>query len=488
MITGEMITGSVLTLLPETLLIVAACALLIIGVLHKGAAFPFISKLSAFFMLVLAVYIGWLGIDAEADIAFGGMVIRDGFSNFVAILILVGAAASTMMAQSDFQGRTLARFEYPILIMLATVGMLLMITSNDLLTLYIGIEMQSLALYVMAAFDRNTQKSPEAGMKYFILGAISSGFLLYGSSLIYGYAGSTQFALIGQSLVADQVVPVGLIIGLVFLLAGLAFKISAVPFHMWTPDVYQGAPMAVTALFAIVPKLAALALIIRIVHGPFAPVWFDAQQILIALSLASMFIGAIGALIQDNLKRLLAYSAITNMGIAMIGVIAGGAIGVAGTLTYLSLYTVMGIGIFACILGLRKEGLAVQSMDDLAGLIRSHPMMAYMLAGFLFSLSGIPPLAGFFGKLAVFQSAIAQDMIWLAVLGVVASVIAAAYYLRVIKVMLFDTPVGEAVTLAPMGLAHKVMIALSAAIIALFVLNPQLLFTLTETAAATLFG
>lgn len=487
-VTTEMVSRSVMTLLPEVTLISIACILLVIGVLDRKLPFSVMSRIAAIVMMGVAVWIALLGFDAGPVSAFGGMVVRDGFANFMGVLILIGAASSILMAETDFKGRATAKFEYPILVMLATAGMLLMVTSSDLLTLYIGIEMQSLALYVLAAFERNTQKSPEAGMKYFILGAISSGFLLYGSSLIYGYAGTTQFALIGQALVADGAVSIGLIVGLVFLLAGLAFKISAVPFHMWTPDVYQGAPMAVTALFGIVPKLAALALIIRLVHGPFAPVWFDSQQILIFLSVASMFVGAIAALVQSNLKRLMAYSAITNIGYALIAVIAGGAAGIAAGMTYMTIYTVMGIGIFACLIALRRNGQALETLDDLSGLIKTHPVIAYILCGFLFSLSGIPPMAGFFGKIAVFQTAVAQDMMLLAVLGVVASVIAAGYYLRVMKVMMFDEPMGADAAKLQLSAPHCFMLALSAAFIGLFIIAPQWLFTLAETAAATLFG
>lgn len=486
MVSGEMILNSTRLLLPEVILVCIASALLVAGVLAKNSSFHWVSKLSALTCIALAGLIAMLGIDQDRVLAFGGMVVRDGFSNFVAIMILLAASGAIMMARCDFAGRTMARFEYPILVLLAVAGMLLMVTANDLLILYIGVEMQSLALYVLAAFDRNTRKSPEAGMKYFILGAISSGFVLYGASLIYGYAGSTNFNLIGQALIADQDVPIGLIVGLVFLLSGLAFKISAVPFHMWTPDVYHGAPMAVTALFAMVPKLAAMALLIRVVHGAFAPVWFDAMQVLAALCIASLFVGAIGALVQTHLKRLLAYSAITNIGIILIAVIAGGGQGIGAALSYMVIYTVMGLGLFSCILMLRKGGIAVQTMDDLSGLVSHYPVMAYVMTGFLFSLSGIPPLAGFFGKLTVFQAAVEQGYTWLAVVGVVASVIAAAYYLRLIKVMLFDAAQGEGPSLLPSA-SLAWLIGVSALFVGFFILNPQILFTLSESAAATLF-
>ena len=324
-------------------------------------------------------------------------------------------------------------------------------------------------------------------MKYFILGAISSGFLLYGASLIYGYAGSTQFSLIGQSLIADGEVPLGLVIGMVFLLAGLAFKISAVPFHMWTPDVYHGAPMAVTALFSMVPKLAALALLIRVVHGPFAPIWFDAQQIIWFMAVASMFVGAIGALLQGNLKRLLAYSAIANIGYALIGVVAGGSDGISGVFVYVAVYTIMPAGVFACIVPLRRGGIAVQDVDDLTGLVKDHPFITYTLAALMFSLSGIPPMAGFVGKLVIFETAVDAGMMWLAVLGVLSSVIAAAYYLRVIKVMIFDKTELDGAEFTG-GMLHKLVIGFSIGFILFMILNPQPLLDWANTAGQTLFG
>ncbi|MEC8530892.1 MAG: NADH-quinone oxidoreductase subunit NuoN, partial [Pseudomonadota bacterium] len=318
---------------------------------------------------------------------------------------------------------------------------MLMVSANDLISLYVGLELQSLSLYVIAAFRRDSAKSSEAGLKYFVLGALSSGMLLYGASMIYGFSGTTRFDALSNLFTGPSPDPgVGVVVGLVFLLAGLAFKVSAVPFHMWTPDVYEGAPTPVTAFFAVAPKIAAIALLVRTMIGPFGELFDQWQQIIIFISIASMVIGAFAAIWQKNLKRLLAYSSIGHVGYALVGLAAGSEEGIRGIGVYMAIYLAMNIGTFCCVLSMRRQGVLVEGIEDLAGLARNHPMMAAAMAIFMFSMAGIPPLAGFFGKLYVFMAAVNEGLYILAIVGVLTSVVGAFYYLRIIKVMYFDDP------------------------------------------------
>lgn len=359
-----------------------------------------------------------------------------------------------------------------------------MVSANDMLSLYVGLELQSLSLYVLAAIRRNHVKSAEAGMKYFVLGAISSGMLLFGISLVYGFTGSTNFELISSTLASE--VSLGAVLGFVFILAGLAFKISAVPFHMWTPDVYEGAPTSVTAFFALVPKVAAMALIIRLLFIPFAPVseqWF---QMMWLLAFASMMVGAFAALRQDNIKRLMAYSSIGNIGYALIGVVAGGEAGLASVLVYLTIYMVMTAGTFGIILCMRRDGVAANNISDLAGLSRNSPWLAYPLAILMFSMSGIPPMAGFFGKFMVFQAAMQSGLYILAVLGVMSSVIAAYYYLRIIKTMFFDEPVDKFDS--EIEFPRQLVIGISIVITLIFIFKPSPLVEVSQSAVTSLFS
>jgi len=381
----------------------------------------------------------------------------------------------------------MARFEFPVLLLFATLGMMLMISANDLISLYVGLELQSLALYVVAAFRRDTIRSTEAGLKYFVLGALSSGMLLYGSSLIYGFAGTTKFdglatLFAGPSGTAPSL---GLIVGLVFLIAGLAFKVSAVPFHMWTPDVYEGSPTPVTAFFAMAPKVAAIGLFGRVLVGPFGSLVGDWQQIVSFIAFASMAFGAVAAINQSNIKRLMAYSSIANVGYALVGLATGTPEGLSGMLIYMAIYVVMNAGTFAIILAMRQQGRMVEGISDLAGLGKTRPMMAASLAIFMFSLAGIPPLAGFFGKFFVFRAAINAGLYWLAVLGVLASVVGAFYYLRIIKVMYFDEP-REGFD-KPMEWELAGILTVSALVILLFFILPLPLLAGADTAAAALF-
>ncbi|MDE0812080.1 MAG: NADH-quinone oxidoreductase subunit NuoN, partial [Alphaproteobacteria bacterium] len=419
--------------------------------------------------------------------AFFGMFVTSQFAQFAKILVLMGAALSIVLS-SDYMRREKAqRFEYPVLIVYATLGMMMMISANDLIALYIGLELQSLALYVVASIRRDTLRSTEAGLKYFVLGALSSGMLLYGCSLIYGFAGTTDFAgLAGIFTTLDGDVPVGLVFGLVFLISGLAFKVSAVPFHMWTPDVYEGAPTPVTALFAIAPKVAAICLFLRVMVGPFGELIDQWQQVIVVISILSMGLGAFAALVQTNIKRLMAYSSIGHMGYALVGVAAGNEAGASGVLIYMAIYLFMNVGTFACILAMRQQGRMVEGINDLAGLSKSHPMMAFALLIFMFSMAGVPPLAGFFGKWFVFLAAIDAGLYTLAILGVMASVVSAFYYLRIVKIMYFDEAVEPLDSAIPGDLRFVMYVA--TAVTLLFFLVPSHVVELANGAAASLMG
>jgi NADH-quinone oxidoreductase subunit N len=365
---------------------------------------------------------------------------------------------------------------------LSTIGMLMVISANDLIALYLGLELLSLSSYVIAAFHRDNLRSTEAGLKYFVLGALSSGMLLYGASLIYGFTGTVSFPAIAAALSGQA--GTGLIFGLVFLAAGIAFKISAVPFHMWTPDVYEGAPTPVTAFFAAAPKMAAMAMAVRVFVGAFPGILGQWQQIIVFIAIASMTLGSFAAIGQRNIKRLMAYSSIGNVGYALIGLAAGTPDGVQGVVVYMAIYLAMTLGAFACILGMRRGNTMFETVDDLAGTARTHPMMAFCLAMMMFSLAGIPPLAGFFAKFYVFAAAIEAGLVTLAVIGVVTSVIGAFYYVRIVKVIYFDEPHQP---FAPMSLGQKVVLGLSSAVVLLFWIVPAPLVGAAATAARSLF-
>ncbi len=427
--------------LPEIVLAVAAMLLLMIGVFKGDGSTRLVAWLS-----VAALAAAWLIMimgPLDRTVIMAGLFITDPFALFMKTLVLLASGLAIVMSLGYIRNEGMERFEFPILMVLATLGMLMMISANDLMSLYLGVELQSLALYVVAAFKRDSQRATEAGLKYFVLGALSSGMLLYGASMIYGFAGSTNFADLARSFQAMEHASVGLIVGLVFLLAGLAFKISAVPFHMWTPDVYEGAPTPVTAFFAVAPKVAALALLTRVLMSPFGDLMAEWQQILVVLSMLSMGLGAFAAIGQRNIKRLMAYSSIGHVGFALVGLSAGSPEGIGGVLVYLTIYLAMNVGAFAVILSMRVKGAMVENIDDLAGLGRNQPLLALVMAVFMFSLAGVPPLAGFFGKFYVFMAAVDAGLYALAIVGVLASVVGAVYYLRIIKIMYFDEP-GEA--------------------------------------------
>ncbi len=423
------------TVLPELILAIYAMAALMFCVYFgKDKRATAVFWMTAIVMVVLAVIIALA--PAGAHTAFNGAFVDDGFSRYAKVLILLSSATIILLSKDYLQKNNLLKFEYPILIALATLGMMMMVSAGDLMSLYMGLELQSLALYVVAAFRRDSLRSTEAGLKYFVLGALSSGILLYGASLVYGFSGTTNFSGIA-STITDEGLGLGMIFGLVFLCSGLAFKVSAVPFHMWTPDVYEGSPTPVTAFFATAPKVAAACLFARVLHDAFPEAQADWTQIIALLSVGSMFLGAIAAIGQTNIKRLMAYSSIAHMGFALMGLAAGTEIGVQALLIYMAIYVVMNIGTFAFILNMERDGNAITDIKSLGQYSRVEPARAAALAILMFSLAGIPPLVGFFGKFYVLKAAIDADMAWLAIAGVIASVIGAFYYLRIIYYMYF---------------------------------------------------
>ncbi|MCZ7675931.1 MAG: NADH-quinone oxidoreductase subunit NuoN [Roseovarius sp.] len=421
-------------ILPEIVISVYAMAALILTVFSgRDRMAGMLTWLTAALMTLMAVWIGMTGEGTRT--AFGGMFIDDGFARFGKVTLLLAAAAVMVMGQDYMSRRRILRFEYPLLIALAAVGMMMMVSAGDLMSLYMGVELQSLALYVIAAMRRDSIKSTEAGLKYFVLGALSSGLLLYGASLIYGFAGTTLFSGILAS--AEGQAPVGLLIGLVLMISGMAFKVSAVPFHMWTPDVYEGAPTPVTAFFITAPKMAGLGLFARVVYDAFGGVVGDWTQVVAVLSLLSMFLGAVAGIGQRDIKRLMAYSTIAHMGYALMGLASGTVFGVQAMLVYIAIYITMNVGCFAFILGMERDGEPVTDIRSLNLYSRAHPGRAMAMLLLLFSLAGVPPLLGFFGKLYVLRAAYEGGLVWLAVAGVVASVIGAFYYLRIVYYMYF---------------------------------------------------
>lgn len=423
------------TILPEIVISVYAM-LALLGAVYtsKDKLAGLVTYATAGLLLLVAAWIGLSG--GGATTAFGGMFVDDAFARFAKVTILLSAAAVLVMGMGYLERHKMMKFEYPILVALSVVGMMFMVSAGDLMALYMGLELQSLALYVIAAMRRDSLRSTEAGLKYFVLGALSSGLLLYGSSLVYGYAGTTLFSGI-VAAAGDGLAPVGLLFGLVFVMAGLAFKVSAVPFHMWTPDVYEGSPTPVTTFFATAPKVAAMALFARVLHDAFGGVSADWTQVLILISGLSMFVGAIAAIGQTNIKRLMAYSSIAHMGYAMIGLAAGTAFGIEAMLTYMAIYVTMNIGTFAFILSMERDGIPVTDIDALRMYSKAEPGKAMALLVLLFSLAGVPPMLGFFAKLGVWQAGIDAGLFWLVVASAVASAIGAYYYLRIVYFMYF---------------------------------------------------
>ncbi|MBU8547071.1 MULTISPECIES: NADH-quinone oxidoreductase subunit NuoN [Roseomonadaceae] len=465
---------------PEIVLGIAGLLILAAGVIPKKETFfPVSMAVIGAFVLTAVLVIG----QGEGT-AFLGQYVSDAFSRFAKVLILLGAALGVVLSLDFNEKAGIGRFEYAVLMLFATMGMLVMVSANDLMSLYIGLELLSLSLYVIAAFDRDNPRSAEAGLKYFVLGALASGLLLYGSSLVYGFAGSTNFDQLADAL-AGGTVGLGVVVGLVFVLAGLSFKISAVPFHMWTPDVYEGAPTPVTAFFATAPKVAAIALLMRVLAGPFADLAAQWSQVIWVASVGSMLLGAFAAIGQRNIKRLMAYSSIGHVGYALMGLAVASDIGLRGVLVYMAIYMVTSVGTFAVLVAMRRKGRALEQVDDLAGLGRTDPAMAMWMAVFMFSMAGIPPLAGFFGKLYVFLAAVQGGYWVLAAVGIGTSVVATYYYLRIVKVMYFDAG-DEALDARPAGLT--VVMTATGILTVLFFLFPAPIIAAAQVAVAALAG
>ena len=423
--------------MPEIVLAVAGLVILAVGMLPKRDTF-FPSSMAVVGALLLTAV---LVLGQEEGTAFGGQYVADSYSSFMKLLTILGGALGLLLALDWNEKEGLGRFEFSVLVLYATLGGMVMVSANDLMATYLGLELLSLPLYVIAAFNRDDARSSEAGLKYFVLGALASGLLLYGASLVYGFAGTTNFDRLAGALTAGERASPGLVVGIVFVIAALAFKVSAVPFHMWTPDVYEGAPTPVTAFFASAPKVAAMALLTRVAIEGMGPATFEWRQIVIFMALASTILGGVAAIGQQNIKRLLAYSSINNVGFALIGLAAATQAGVASVLFYMAVYVVMTLGTFLVVLRMRDEaGQPLESIDALSGLSRTRPLLAAAMAMFMFSLAGIPPLMGFWPKFFVFNAAVQADLTWLAAVGIATSVIGAYYYLKIVKIMYFDAP------------------------------------------------
>jgi len=468
-----------LPVLPELVLALGAMTLLMIGA-YRG---PQTTSLVTGLAVCLLVVVGALELLLPAGklTTFNGSFIVDDFARFLKILALIGSAVTLILSTEFLADPSRRIFEYAILVLLSTLGMMVLISAGDLIMLYLGLELMSLALYVVAASNRDNAKSTEAGLKYFVLGALSSGMLLYGASLVYGFTGTVSFAGIAASAKTGSI---GIVFGLVFLLAGLCFKVSAVPFHMWTPDVYEGAPTPVTAFFASAPKVAALAVFTRVALTAFPGIVLEWQQIVVFVSIASMALGSFAAIGQKNIKRLMAYSSIGHMGFALVGLAAGTPEGAQGVLVYIAIYVAMTLGTFSIILAIKRNGQNIENISDFAGLSRTNPLLAFFFAMFLFSLAGIPPLAGFFAKFYVFIAAIKAGLFTLAVIGVLSSVVGAFYYLTIIKVMYFDEPLAK---LDPMRVELRTVLAVAGLFNIFFFVYPGPLVSVATAAAKSLF-
>jgi NADH-quinone oxidoreductase subunit N len=465
-------------LYPEILLVLGAMALLMLGVFRGDRSTGAVNGFAVLLLLAAGVLVC---LQDGTTHAFNGSFVSDAFARFLKVVALIGSAVTIVLATEFLSAPQRQRYEFAILIVLATAGMMMLISAADLIALYLGLELMSLSLYVIAALDRDNVKSTEAGLKYFVLGALSSGMLLYGSSLVYGFTGTVEFSGIAKAVQSGGL---GLTFGLVFVFAGLCFKVSAVPFHMWTPDVYEGAPTPVTAFFASAPKVAAMSVFVRASMTAFPGIAEQWQQIIVFVSIASMVLGGFAGIGQVNIKRLMAYSSIGNMGYALIGLAAGSPDGVQSVLIYVSIYVAMTLGTFACIVAMRRADGPVEKIADLAGLARTKPGMAFFLAMLLFSLAGVPPLAGFFGKFYVFLAAMKAGLYTLAILGVLASVVAAYYYLAIVKTMYFDEP---ATPFEPMRGELKTVLAVSGLFVILFFVYPAPLVEAAAAAAKSLF-
>jgi NADH-quinone oxidoreductase subunit N len=467
--------------IPELVLACCGMAILLFGVLQKHQTFAQCSMLTVGAMLLAGVLV----IAGPSGLGYYGQFTTDAYSSFCKLLILAGSAMGVIVSLDYNEHEHLRRFEFPVLMLFATIGMMMMVSASNLMTLYVGLELSSLATYVLAAFARDEVRSSEAGLKYFVLGSLASGLLLYGISLIYGFAGSMAFDKLASVLADPATASPGLVVGIVFVVAGLAFKVSAVPFHMWTPDVYEGAPTPVTSFMGTAPKVAAMALLVRAMSTPFGHLLGQWQQLIVLVAIASMLLGSLAAIGQRNIKRLMAYSSIGHMGYTLIGLAAGSAVGVRGVLIYLVTYVFMNAGTFAVIIAMRRRGQALVNISDLAGLARTDPWLAAWMAVFMFSMAGIPPFSGFWGKYFIFTAAVQSGLWALAVIGVLTSVVGAFYYIRIVKVMYFDAP-EQSFDATPASLS---MVAAAGGLFtALFFVFPAPLVGAAEAAAKVLFG
>ncbi len=460
-------------LLPEVFLSLSILIILLIGVFIKKS-FNLIFNLTSLIMILSIAII--LNNPNQTEKIFLDSFTRDAFSNYFKILILTSALFVLNSSKNFIIENKLDKFEYPIIILLSILGMFFMVSANDLILFYLGLELQSLSLYILASIDRDNLRSTESGIKYFVLSALSSGLLLYGCSLLYGFTGSTNFDLIANQLNKDNV---GAVFAMVFILVGLAFKISAVPFHMWTPDVYEGAPTSITNYFAVVPKVAGLALLIKFMLIPFSNILLEWQTIIIFISIASMILGALAAIVQKNIKRLLAYSSIGHIGYALAGVATGVISGYESAIVYISIYVIMNIGAFSCLYLLKKDGIYKENISDLSGISKKHPLLSISFLIILFSLAGVPPLGGFFAKFFVFTAVLEQKMYVLGIIGLLTTVISAFYYLKIIKIIYFDDSI---ITFEPVkNKSAKISISLSCTILITFFLYPSILNSLVNS-------
>ena len=460
-------------ILPEIFLSVSILVTLLIGVFFKNS-YNLVTNLT--YVIIIALILIVFNSFNESGNLFSNSFVSNSFTSFFKILILLGTLFVMFITQDFIKEMKINYFEYPLLLLFSVLGMFFMISSNDLMSFYLGLELQSLALYILASIDRDNLKSNESGIKYFILSALSSGLLLYGCSLLYGFTGSTNFDEINLRMELENT---GAVFAMVFILVGLAFKVSAVPFHMWTPDVYQGSPSSVTSFFAVVPKVAGIAILIRFVYIPFEQLIDQWKNILVFMSLASMILGAIAAIGQTNIKRLIAYSSIGHIGYALAGISTGTITGYSSSITYISIYVIMNLGVFGCIFLMKKEGEYCEDIKDLAGISKQNPLLAISFLIIMFSLAGIPPLAGFFAKFYVFMSVIESGMYTLAIVGLLTTVISAFYYLRIIKIIYFDEIKNPFDNIKNLGITSTVF--LSCSILILFFLYPSVLNNIVST-------
>jgi NADH-quinone oxidoreductase subunit N len=459
--------------LPEIFLTISILFTLMIGVFFKNS-YNLVTNIT--YGIVISLILIILNSFDESFKLFSDSYVSNSFINFFKVLILVGTFFIIMITQNFIKETKINNFEYSLLLLLSVLGMFVMISAHDLILFYLGLELQSLSLYILASLDRNNIKSNESGLKYFILSSLASGLLLYGCSILYGFSGSTNFEVISENTNTDNV---GTVFAMVFILVGLAFKVSAVPFHMWTPDVYEGAPSSVTSFFAVVPKIAGIAVFIRFMQIPFSEIADQWQPILIFISLASMILGAIAAIGQSNIKRLIAYSSIGHIGFALAGISTNTTLGYSSSITYISIYVIMNLGLFACVFSMKREGKYCENLNDLSGISKHHPILSFSLLIMLFSLAGIPPLAGFFAKLYVFVAVIENDMYTLAIVGLLSTVISAFYYLKIIKIIYFDDLNKSFDKIKNLGISTTLL--LSSILLITFFIYPSFLSNIVET-------